>query len=201
MGKFKGFLSDREYHALSRWVPQEFDPERLRVRPGRPSISFAPGTHSPRMATRVSAKVKQLFIERAAAEGRTPGEVMRRLIEEYAGAQSSDPAQPPLEIRAVEVRDAYWLVLTLSDGTMVERNVSRLIWDPAFESLATDYEKFRRARVERGTVVWPGNPELAPEILIWGLDATQRDAPPPPRLVLAPPPRKPRRRQAPRIPE
>jgi len=61
-------------------------------RSGGLSISDMPGTHSPRMATRVSPRVKQLFAEKAATEGETPSRVMRRLVEEYVGVQSSSRA-------------------------------------------------------------------------------------------------------------
>jgi hypothetical protein len=84
--------TQEEYTELARWVRQDFDPSTLRVRPGRPSISDIPGTHSPRMATRVSPRVKQLFAEKAATEGENPSRVMRRLVEEYVGVQSSGRA-------------------------------------------------------------------------------------------------------------
>jgi len=84
--------TQEEYTELARWVRQDFDPSALRVRPGRPSISDMPGTHSPRMATRVSPRVKQLFAEKAATEGETSSRVMRRLVEEYVGVESSSRA-------------------------------------------------------------------------------------------------------------
>jgi hypothetical protein len=83
-------LTEAEYDELSRWAEQDFDETSIRVRPGRPSISNAPGVHSPRVATRVSARVKQLLIEKAASQGETPSSVIRRLVEEYVGVRSSD---------------------------------------------------------------------------------------------------------------
>ena len=89
MARQDGGPTEEEYRELARWATQDFDPARLRVRPGRPSISDTPGTLSPRMETRVSPHVKQLFAEKAAAEGETPSRVMRRLLEEYVGVRSS----------------------------------------------------------------------------------------------------------------
>ena len=90
-----------------------------------------------------------------------------------------------LTIRSVEPLDDYWLRLTLSDGTAIDREVSDLLRGPVFERLRTDYAEFRRARVRHGTVEWPGDLDLAPETLIWDGPA-RHDAsdPPPARLVL-----------------
>jgi hypothetical protein len=77
-----------------------------------------------------------------------------------------------LHIRSVEVADDYWLRLSLSDGTTIERNVRELLRGPVFDGLRTDYAQFRRARARHGTVEWPGELDLAPETLIW-------DGPPP----------------------
>jgi len=83
----------------------------------------------------------------------------------------------------VSVLDDYWLRLRLSDGTEIERNVRELLWGPVFEGLRTDYSQFRRARARHGTVEWPGDLDLAPEVLIWGPDPKTASAPPA-RLVL-----------------
>ncbi|MGA2512441.1 MAG: DUF2442 domain-containing protein [Candidatus Limnocylindrales bacterium] len=90
-----------------------------------------------------------------------------------------------LTIRSAEVLDDYWLRLTLSDGTAIERNVRDLLWGPVFEGLRTDYSQFRRARAGHGTVEWPGDLDLAPETLIWNGPAPKgASEPPPARLVL-----------------
>ena len=89
-----------------------------------------------------------------------------------------------LHIRSVAVGDDYWLRLSLSDGSTVERNVRDLLLGPVFEGLRTDYAEFRRARARHGTVEWPGDLDLAPETLIWGGPTPTGDAAPPPRLIL-----------------
>src|SRR5664280_2140510 len=90
-----------------------------------------------------------------------------------------------LTIRSVETLDDYWLRLTLSDRTTIEREVSDLLRGPVFERLRTNYAEFRRARVRHGTVEWPGDLDLAPEVLIWdGPTPEGNPAPPPARLIL-----------------
>ena len=90
-----------------------------------------------------------------------------------------------LRIRSVQVLDDYWLRLALSDGTCVDRTVRALIRGPVFEHLRSDYAQFRLARVRHGTVVWPGDLDLDPDVLIWNGPAPRGDADPPPdRLVV-----------------
>jgi hypothetical protein len=88
-----------------------------------------------------------------------------------------------LTIRSVETLDDYWLRLTLSDRTTIEREVSDLLRGPVFEGLRTDYAEFRRARVRHGTVEWPGDLDLAPDVLVWNGPAPH-DASEPPRARL-----------------
>jgi hypothetical protein len=72
-----------------------------------------------------------------------------------------------LRIRQAEPLADRRLRLTLSDGTVVERDVQDLLWGPVFDRLRTDDAMFRRVRARYGTVVWPGDLDLAPETLIW----------------------------------
>ena len=89
-----------------------------------------------------------------------------------------------LTIRSVETLDDYWLRLTLSDGTAIERNVRDLLVGPVFDGLRSDCTQFRRARARHGTVEWPGDLDLAPETLIWNGPVPKDDSVPPARLVL-----------------
>ena len=90
-----------------------------------------------------------------------------------------------LLIRSVEVLRDYWLRLSLSDGTKIERNVAGLIRGPVFQALREDYSQFQSARVRHGTVAWPGDLDIDPAVLIWnGAGPTDAAAPPPDRLVL-----------------
>ena len=77
-----------------------------------------------------------------------------------------------LRIRAVKVLEDFKLRLTLTDGSIIERDVSKLLIGPIFEIIRKDPAAFATARVEGGTVVWPNGADLCPDVLIW------RGAPP-----------------------
>lgn len=87
-----------------------------------------------------------------------------------------------LRIRKVEPLEAFKLKLILSDGSTIERDVSRLLVGPVFENIRNDSGLFAQVRVEAGTVVWPNGADLCPDVLIWGgappaeNDATTRPA-------------------------
>ena len=63
---------------LSTWEP----------RPGRPRLESTATEHSPRIAVRVPASLHRRVSSRAAAEGQSVSRVVRRLLEEYAAADS-----------------------------------------------------------------------------------------------------------------
>ena len=72
-----------------------------------------------------------------------------------------------IEIRAVEPLEDRSVRLTLSDGTVVERDLRDLLRGPLLGRLADDDPLFRLVAVDYGTLVWPGDVDLAPETLIW----------------------------------
>ena len=72
-----------------------------------------------------------------------------------------------IEIRRATPLHGRTLRLALTDGSVVERDISDLISGPVFERLAADDEYFQRVRVRYGTAVWLGNVDIAPETLIW----------------------------------
>ena len=78
-----------------------------------------------------------------------------------------------LRIRHVQPLEGRRLRLTLTDGSLVDRDVSSLLNGPVFEAIRRDDEVFRSVAVENGTVVWPNGADLCPDVLIWG-------GPPPP---------------------
>jgi len=61
----------------------------------------------------------------------------------------------------------YRLRLTLTDGSTLERDVEKLLVGPVFESIRQDPGLFRQVRVEQGTLTWPGDVDLCPDVLIW----------------------------------
>lgn len=66
----------------------------------------------------------------------------------------------------------FHLRLRLTDGSVIERDVSKLLRGPVFDSIRNDPSLFRQVRAEAGTVVWPNGADLCPDVLIW-------DGPPP----------------------
>jgi hypothetical protein len=87
-----------------------------------------------------------------------------------------------LRIREVKVLGGFKLSLALTDGSVIERDVSRLIAGPVFEPIRKDPAVFAKVRVEGGTVVWPNGADLCPDVLIWGgapPEAGQQPAHPP----------------------
>jgi uncharacterized protein DUF2442 len=67
---------------------------------------------------------------------------------------------------AVPLKDQR-LRLTLTDGRTLERDVGPLLIGPVFDSIRSDPSLFQQVRVEHGTVVWPGDVDLCPDVLIW----------------------------------
>ena len=73
-----------------------------------------------------------------------------------------------LRIREVKVLDGFKLRLALTDGSVVERDVSSLLVGPVFEPVRKDPSLFGKVRAEGGTIVWPNGADLCPDVLIWG---------------------------------
>ena len=96
-----------------------------------------------------------------------------------------------LEVRRAKALDGRSLRLTLTDGSVVDRDITDLLRVPVFERLATDDAYFRLVRVRYGTVTWPGDIDLAPETIIWGNDQPVDDTGqhPPTYLRVPVPPR------------
>ena len=85
-------------------------------------------------------------------------------------------------VRTAVPLEARRLRLTLTDGSVVERDVQDLLWGPVFDRLRTDDALFRRVRARNGTATWPGNLDLAPETLIWDGPDPDEDREPEPFL-------------------
>jgi hypothetical protein len=73
-----------------------------------------------------------------------------------------------LRIREVRALEGFKLQLVLTDGSVIERDVSRLLTGPVFEPIRKDAAAFAKVRAEGGTVVWPNGADLCPDVLIWG---------------------------------
>lgn len=90
-----------------------------------------------------------------------------------------------LRIRSAQAYPQRRLRLTLTDDTVIERDVERLLTGPIFEGLHRSFEEFAEVRVEGGTVCWPNGADICPDVLIWGgMPPNTEGARPPRSLVL-----------------
>lgn len=85
----------------------------------------------------------------------------------------------PLRLRAASPTGRFRVRLVLTDDRVVERDLERLLVGPVFEPLRSSEDCFRSLRVEGGTLVWPGEIDLDPDVLIWGGPAPLGNAAPP----------------------
>lgn len=74
----------------------------------------------------------------------------------------------------LRIKEAYPLVgyrlrLILSNGTTVERDVEGLLVGPVFDPIRYNPEIFRQVRVQRGTLSWPGDVDLCPDVVLGDL--------------------------------
>ena len=94
---------------------------------------------------------------------------------------------PLLRIREVMPMEGFRLRLTLTDGSIVERDIADLLMGPMFEPIRKDMAAFRQVTVESGTIVWPNGADLCPDVLIWGGTPPKSSALPPQSLTLKSP--------------
>ena len=94
---------------------------------------------------------------------------------------------PLLRIREVLPMEGFRLRLTLTDGSIVERDITDLLVGPMFETVRKGSVAFRQVTVESETVVWPNGADLCPDVLIWGGPPPKSSAVPPQSLTLKSP--------------
>jgi len=73
-----------------------------------------------------------------------------------------------LRIREVMPLGGSRLRLTLTDGSVIERDVGSMLLGPVFDRIRADPAEFRRVTVEAGTLMWPNGADLCPDAIIWG---------------------------------
>ena len=83
-----------------------------------------------------------------------------------------------LRIREVAPLGGYRLRLTLTDGSIVERDLTRILEGAVFDPLKADPSEFARVRVENGTLAWPNGADLCPDVVIWNGPPVEGQAPP-----------------------
>ena len=89
-----------------------------------------------------------------------------------------------IRITSVRPLDGRTVELTLTDGSIVERDLGGLLdgWG-VFERISLDDDAFREVYVDYGTLAWPGEVDIAPETLIWdGPDPADENRRPEPFL-------------------
>jgi hypothetical protein len=75
---------------------------------------------------------------------------------------------PMLRIARVRPLQGRTVELTLTDGTVVRRDLGALLDGVGvFARISSDDAAFREVFVDYGTLVWPGEVDIAPETLIW----------------------------------
>jgi hypothetical protein len=73
-----------------------------------------------------------------------------------------------IRIAEVEPLAGRIVRLTLTDGSVVDRDLSALLDGVGvFHRISFDDDAFREVYVDYGTLVWPGEIDIAPETLIW----------------------------------
>ena len=73
-----------------------------------------------------------------------------------------------IRIVAVKPVTGFVVHLRLTNGEEVERDLTRLLNGPVFDSIRTDEALFRQVQASEGTLVWPGGADLCPDMVIWG---------------------------------
>lgn len=74
-----------------------------------------------------------------------------------------------LRIKNAMPLGGYSLRLLLTDGTTVERDIGALLVGPVFDGVRNNPELFNQVRVRRGTLWWPGDVDLCPDVVLGNL--------------------------------
>ena len=82
-------LSEGDIDRLGAEVEKGLDLSDWKTRRGRPPLDAATGEHAPRIAVRVPGDVHRRVVARATTEGRSISEVVRDLLEGYAGGAAT----------------------------------------------------------------------------------------------------------------
>ena len=72
-----------------------------------------------------------------------------------------------MRVRSVEPLHDFVVRLEFNDGTVRDLDLEPVLWGPVFEPLLLDPELFRKVKVdpELGTIVWPNEADLDPDVL------------------------------------
>ncbi len=78
-------LTEEDIEALADEAERGYDLSKWHFRPGRPFLDATATAHSPQIAVRVPAELRRRVRLKAQVEGRSVSNVVRDLLEEYAG--------------------------------------------------------------------------------------------------------------------
>jgi plasmid stability protein len=87
-------LSDADIDRLADRAEKGLDLSTWTPRRGRPSLDASVGAHSPRIAVRVPRSLHDRVTVRAAREGRSISDIVRILLEAYAGTEDRKVTLP-----------------------------------------------------------------------------------------------------------
>ena len=84
-------ITDADLERLAGEAAAGYDLSRWKRRRGRPSLDASQGSdHSPRIATRVPERLRDALERHSADEGKTVGQVLRGLAEDYVRRRSGE---------------------------------------------------------------------------------------------------------------
>jgi hypothetical protein len=89
----------------------------------------------------------------------------RRLEGHNPNSEVSGAVRELIDVTDVKVLARYVLELTFDNGETRVIDVEDMLFGPAFAPIREDYELFCAVRVDAGTIVWPNEADLAPEVL------------------------------------
>jgi hypothetical protein len=76
-----------------------------------------------------------------------------------------------VRVRSVRCAEGFTVELDFTDGTTRVVDLDPYLRGPVFEPLRRDPALFRQVRVDPvlGTIVWPNDADIDPDVLRWGL--------------------------------
>lgn len=74
----------------------------------------------------------------------------------------------PVRIASAEPLDRFMVRLVLTDGRTLERDLADLLTGEVFEAIRADPALFQQLSVDHGTLCWPGDIDVDPDMVIRG---------------------------------
>ena len=74
-----------------------------------------------------------------------------------------------VRVQSVIPRERFAVDVHFTDGSQREIDLEPYLQGPVFEAIRNDPFLFRSMRVERGTIAWPNDTDIDPDVLYFGL--------------------------------